>query len=185
VAPRRLFALDQNFPEPIVRALGDFLDCAELVPVRRIDESMPRLEDWELLAALARHSRPWDGLITSDDSMLNDARAMTVLKETRLTLVIAQGQGHNPIRATGLVFCHLDHICAQTHSGRAQVWTLRASQKNADDVTTYLGKIAHREKISIDDLLVRHAVAPTDARADSSGGGESREDVNPEREGGD
>jgi len=92
VAPRRLFALDQNFPEPIVRSLDAFLECAELVPVRLIEERMPRLEDWELLKAIHDHERDWDGLITSDDSMLNDARAMAVLKRTGLTLVIAHGQ---------------------------------------------------------------------------------------------
>jgi hypothetical protein len=170
MALRRLFALDQNFPEPIVRALGDFLDCADLVPVRRIDEGMPLLEDWELLAALARHTRPWDGLITSDDSMLNDARSMTILEKTRLTLVIAQGQGHNPIRATGLVFCHLDHICTHTHPGRPQIWTLRTTQRNADDARLYLGKIAKREKTSVEELLAKHAEA-TAAPDDPDGDG--------------
>jgi hypothetical protein len=37
--PRR-FALDQNFPEPIVDGLVDWLASdAELMPIRRIDEA--------------------------------------------------------------------------------------------------------------------------------------------------
>jgi hypothetical protein len=156
VAPRRLFALDQNFPEPIVRSLDSFLDCATLVPVREIDDRMPRLEDWELLMAIHEHELPWDGLITSDDSMLNEARAMAALKHTGLTLVIAQGQGHNPVRATGLLLFHLDHICAQTVQNRPQVWILRATQKPAERPDQYLERIALREKTTVDELLARY-----------------------------
>jgi len=36
---RRLFALDHNFPEPLLDALSASIPEAELVPVRRIDES--------------------------------------------------------------------------------------------------------------------------------------------------
>jgi hypothetical protein len=39
--PRRLFALDQNFPEPVCKMLGELLP-ADMVPVRQID---PRLTD--------------------------------------------------------------------------------------------------------------------------------------------
>jgi hypothetical protein len=50
--PRRL-ALDQNFPEPIVDGLADWLASdAELVPIRRIDDRMATLDDWEVLLAL-------------------------------------------------------------------------------------------------------------------------------------
>jgi hypothetical protein len=103
VAPPRLFALDQNFPEPIVKALRMSIDCADLVPVREIDEEFPKLDDWDLLARLRKHDRPWDGLITCDNSMLSDARIMAMLERTGMTLVIADGQGHHPIRATGLI----------------------------------------------------------------------------------
>ena len=48
----RLFALDHNFPQPIIDALIDFSVEAELVRVDRIDDRMPELDDWELLLAL-------------------------------------------------------------------------------------------------------------------------------------
>jgi hypothetical protein len=55
--PRR-FALDQNFPEPIVDGLADWLaPDAELVPIRRIDARMATLDDWEVLAALHADDR--------------------------------------------------------------------------------------------------------------------------------
>ena len=172
MAPRRLFALDQNFPEPIVGMLDQFLECATLVPVRSIDERMPRLEDWELLQAIHGHEREWDGLVTSDDSMLNDPRAMATLKRTGLTLVIAHGQGHNPVRATGLLLFHLDHICVHTVRHRPQIWILRASQKDPEPPDKHLEKIAQREKTTVDELLAKYAalLAPpaTDAGAGAS-----------------
>jgi hypothetical protein len=47
----RLFALDKNFPQPIVSVLSDFQADATLVPLDRIDPRMSTLDDWELLLA--------------------------------------------------------------------------------------------------------------------------------------
>jgi hypothetical protein len=67
--PRR-FALDQNFPEPIVESLSDWLASdAELMPIRRIDDRMATLDDWEVLHALHADAAGWDGLITTDVKM--------------------------------------------------------------------------------------------------------------------
>lgn len=49
-APRRLFALDQNYPQPIV--IDQFLDCAELIAVRNVEPSWTTLDDHELITAL-------------------------------------------------------------------------------------------------------------------------------------
>jgi hypothetical protein len=34
---RRLFALDHNFPEPVLAAFADVLPMVELVPIRAVD----------------------------------------------------------------------------------------------------------------------------------------------------
>src|SRR5438270_13287405 len=100
----RLFALDQNFPQPIVDSLREWLqDDAELVPIANIHPGMATLEDWEVLLALHTDGRSWDGLITTDANMLRLPRELTVLCQTKLTLVVAVAAGHDPIKATGLV----------------------------------------------------------------------------------
>lgn len=48
----RLFALDQNFPQPIVKVLQDFQTDEELVPLGAIDPRMAELDDWQLLLAM-------------------------------------------------------------------------------------------------------------------------------------
>jgi hypothetical protein len=88
MTPRRLFALDQNFPEPVCKMLGELLP-AELVPVRQIDASLSEVDDWQLLLALQQHPRPWDGLITNDDSML---RLDGNYSATRLSMGVRRGR---------------------------------------------------------------------------------------------
>lgn len=83
--PRRLFALDQNFPEPVLGAVATAIPMAELVPVRAIHPELSDVDDWQLLLALHRDSRPWDGLITNDANMLRLPKEMTVLAQTNLT----------------------------------------------------------------------------------------------------
>jgi hypothetical protein len=93
---RRLFALDQNFPQPIVDALADYIIEAELVPIAQVDERLATLDDWEVMLALHHHGRPWDGLITTDANMLALPRELAVLMQTKLSLVVAKESGHDP-----------------------------------------------------------------------------------------
>jgi hypothetical protein len=152
MTPRRLFALDQNFPEPVCKSLGQWLP-ADFVPVRQIDPRLSDVDDWELLLALHQDSRPWDGLITNDDSMLSLPKEMVILSQTGLTLVVAKGEGHSPIKSIGVVLCRLSHICHQTDARRGQIWNLSIRQKPEERVEDYLEEIARREGITIQRLI--------------------------------
>jgi hypothetical protein len=140
----RLFALDQNFPQPIVDALAEYIIEAELVPIGEIDERLATLDDWEVMLALHRHERPWDGLITTDANMLALPRELAVLMQTKLTLVVAKESGHDPIKATGLLLAYLPGICQRTDPDKSQLWTLRAVQKSADDPWDHFERIARQ-----------------------------------------
>jgi hypothetical protein len=164
--PRRLFALDQNFPEPILRAMATALPMADLVPVREVRPELAEVDDWELLRALHQDERRWDGLITNDDALLSLAREMTVLSQTRLTLVVVKGEGHNPVRAVGALLCHLPFICHHTVRDRAQLWNVRVSNKNADEVQSYLDDIAARTDTTAADIFTKHKLPNQDLRPD-------------------
>jgi hypothetical protein len=149
----RLFALDQNFPEPIVAALDNFIPEAELVPLRAIDPMLVEdIEDWQILLALHHHARDWDGLITTDSGILNLPREMVVIRQTLLTLVVAEAAGHDPIRATGLLFTHLSWICRETRPDQAQVWSLRARNRPALDPDDFLDRIADHQNRNRDEV---------------------------------
>jgi hypothetical protein len=51
-ATKKRFALDHNFPAPVLSAFGVMMANVELVPIREIDPSFSILDDWELFVAL-------------------------------------------------------------------------------------------------------------------------------------
>jgi hypothetical protein len=148
-----LFALDQNFPEPIVQALNEYLPDGELVPLRLIDPLLTAdMDDWQILLALHHHERPWDGMVTNDTRILNLPREIAVLRQTNMTLVVAEDSGHDPIRATGLLFTHLSYIARETTPDRPQIWKLVARDRPGGDPWDFLQRIAGHRNMSVDSL---------------------------------
>jgi hypothetical protein len=148
----RLFALDHNFPQPIVDALTEFQVDAELVRVDAIDKRMADLDDWQLLLALHLDKRPWDGLITTDNSMLRQPRELAVLMQTKLTLVVADASGHDPLKACGLLFAYLPGICKRTDPNVAQLWKLNAVDRPAEDPWDTFKRVAEHQHRSVAEL---------------------------------
>lgn len=97
-----LFALDHNYPAPIIEQAKPYLSDVELVFIGEIDTRLPEFEDWELLLALHHHRRDWDGIISNDTSMLDQERELAVLGYTHLTLVAdSRGPRSNPFNRFG------------------------------------------------------------------------------------
>jgi hypothetical protein len=162
-----LFALDQNFPEPIVRVLDSYIPEAELVPLRHVDRHLTAdVDDWEVLLALHHHERDWDGLITTDTGMLNLPREMAVIRQTNMTLVIAEEAGHDPIRATGLLFTHLSWIARHTTPDEPQIWPLRANNRPAHDPWEYLERIADHQNLSVEAVWQDARLTKTEIETD-------------------
>ena len=150
------FALDQNFPTPIINVLREYLVEAELVSIRDIDSRMPTLADWEILLALHRDPAGWDGLVTTDSSMVKLPRELCVLLQTKLTLVVAQAAGHDPLKATGLVLAHLPNICKQTKAGIPQLWLLSAKARPHHDPWSLLARLARHHGTKAGLLYKQH-----------------------------
>jgi hypothetical protein len=161
VRERRLFALDQGFPLPIVKVLATYMVEAELVSLDDIDGRLTVLDDWELLLALHHHERPWDGLITTDD-MIWQARELCVLIQTKLTLVFAHEAGHDPLKATGLVLAHLPGICKRTRPDIPQLWILRAVSKPHTEPWDQLMKVAEHRDEDHQTLFNEAKLSPTE-----------------------
>lgn len=84
---------------------------------------MRNYEDWEILRELDQRD-DLAGLIPNDAGILDQAKEMVTLFRSRLTLVVTEGVGHNPIRATGLVMVHLQEIAGRL-DGAPQIFRLR------------------------------------------------------------
>jgi hypothetical protein len=148
----RLFALDHNFPQPIVSVLAEFQADAELVRVDAIDSRMPDLDDWQLLLALHAHDEPFDGLITTDSSMLAQGPELATLIQTKLTLVVAMEAGHNPVKASGLLFAYLAGICKRTTPDKPQVWRLNAANRRHEEPWDFLTRFAEHNNRKTEDV---------------------------------
>lgn len=79
--------------------------------------------------------------------MVDRPRELSVLLQTKLTLVIAEAAGHDPLKATGLVLTHLPAICERTDRAIPQLWTLRASPRPHTDPWDQLAKLAGRRDV--------------------------------------
>jgi len=113
---------------------------------------MPDLDDWELLLALHHHARAWDGLITTDSSMLNQGLELAALIQTKLTLVVAMETGHNPVKASGLLFAYLGGICKRTRRDVAQAWTLNAASNAHREPWDFLRRFAEHNNRPTEDV---------------------------------
>ena len=118
-----------------------------------IDSRLQNLDDWEILLALHHHARAWDGLITTDNSMLNQALELGVLSQTRLTLVVAVGAGHNPVKASGLLFAYLSRICDLTRPDTGQIWQLKAGNILPTEPESALVRVAEHRNADADELI--------------------------------
>lgn len=161
----RRFALDQNFPVPILNALRDYVGDAELVSVRDTDARLMTVEDWELLLWLHQRGE-WDGLVTTDSGMLTLPHELSILVQTKLTLVVAEATGHDPLKATGLVLTHLPRICQLTTPQKAQVWALRATTQGHRDPWEHLALIAKRAGKATGEIFAHHRLSSADLRRD-------------------
>jgi hypothetical protein len=152
------FALDEDVPDTILGALGLGIPEADLVPIRHIDPRLRQMDDWKLLLSL-HHLASWEGLITTDSSMLKLPRELSAIHQTRLTLVVVEQAGHDPIRAAGLLLVHLPTICRKTLRSIGQIWRLSAQNKNHDDPWRELQKIADHMSMSVNDLFHEHKLS--------------------------
>lgn len=156
-----LFALDHNYPAPIIEQAKPYLASVELVYIEDIDPRLPDFEDWELLLALHHHLYEWDGLISNDTSMLDQERELAVLGYTQLTLVAPVAAGHDPIRSTGRVLAHIEDIAARTTPRKPQVWRLSGRTGGGDHPDRFLERLA--EKARIDPIDLRKEAMPANA----------------------
>jgi hypothetical protein len=76
--------------------------------------------------------------------------------QTKLTLVMAKESGHDPIKATGLLLAYLPGICQRTDTEKAQLWTLRAVQRSADDPWDSFERVARQRGITASRLYANN-----------------------------
>jgi PIN like domain len=154
VNERRRVALDQNFPEPILRCLQDYIADVEFVSLRHIDARLPDLDDRPLIIAL--HNLGWDCLVTNNYRMLKTPSELAAIMHTRMTVFAIDGVGDDPISATGAVLLDLPRSLRRVDANRAQVFWMRPRTPAPMDPWDLFGTAAdhqHRQRQELYDEL--------------------------------
>jgi hypothetical protein len=120
----RRYALDHNFPKPIIDHFRT-TPFAVLVPLSEIDGGWLTDvdDDWAVLVAL--YQLGFDGLITNDDAMIELPKELAVLMQLRMLLVVLARSNRDMLETTGLLLLHIRRIIAKRTS-HAQIVVLNA-----------------------------------------------------------
>lgn len=135
-------ALDQNFPEPILHALDEFIIDVRLIPLRQIDPRLSDLDDRPLLIALQQRGFP--GLVTNNYKMLSNPKELAAVLKTRLSVFAIQGVGHDPIRATGALLLDLPGAVRRMREAGGRVFWLRPRNPQPQDAWELFERAAER-----------------------------------------
>jgi hypothetical protein len=106
------------------------------------------------------------GLITTDTSMLAQGPELATLIQTKLTLVVAVAAGHNPVKASGLLFAYLAGICQRTTPDRAQVWRLNAANRPSEEPWDFLKRFAEHNDRSADQVWAEFKLSAAELARD-------------------
>jgi hypothetical protein len=92
--------------------------------------------------------------------MLNQGPELAALIQTKLTLVVAIESGHNPVKASGLLFAYLAGICKRTRQDTPQVWTLNAASNPHREPWDFLKRFAEHNNREVDDVWAECKLTP-------------------------
>jgi hypothetical protein len=159
VAPR--FAVDHDFPEPILRSVQPFLPL-DLELISRIDKRLvDRLDDWEVILALSQIG--YEGLVTLDASMLELPRELAVVHQTNFTLFAIEAAGNNALRATGQLLLHIRSVATQHDPTQPQLFRVTAPRGiHPNKAWDRLGQLASGQGVSIQQLFNAHRLSASE-----------------------
>ena len=138
-------ALDQNFPERILKSVEPWTGNIQLVPLRRIDNRLTVLEDRKLLIALKQFR--YDGLVTLNYKMLRNPAELAAVLKTNLAVFAIEGVGNDPIRATGALLLYLQPAVKAMQSGKTGVFWLRPRAPQPKQPWDLFQRVADNYKI--------------------------------------
>lgn len=145
--PLRL-ALDQNFPLPLLAAVGPFLPAeVELIHLSHIHPPLGELSDRQLFIALA--SLGYQGLVTNNYRMLNIPEELAVIVATKAVVVATKALGHDPLRAAGALLLELPGLPSRLRPNVSNVFVLDFDRRRPKDAWSFLESAATHRGVSV------------------------------------
>jgi hypothetical protein len=150
------FALDQNFPVPLVNAMADFIPPdLELLHVHKLDPAFSELSDADLILALS--AQGIDCLITTDYHMLDDPQTVAAMVAAKMNVIVVESAGHDPLRASGALFLELPGIAGRLAGREGQViYIPKYKPRVPRPAWNYLTEIASKHDTTAGELFKEH-----------------------------
>lgn len=154
------FALDANFPQPLLNTIAPFINEVQLTPIQLVHPKMADLLDWQVIVAL--HRRGFHALVTNDYHMLYEHKVLAALQVTRLSLIAIESLGHDPVRATGALLMDLPDIAKKLTPGTPKVFFSERRSLQPHSIQNYFERRAAKQGITIADLVRRERLSNDD-----------------------
>lgn len=149
---KKRLALDQSYPTNILPVVHEYFDdVADVLSIRSLDARMADLDDWQLIASLAQ--RDVHALVVVDSAMVSQERELAALAQTRMSLVVAEGAGGDPVLATGLFLTYLQPIVAALEPESPKIWRLKRGALTAKTPWNLMGEMAARRRTATSELF--------------------------------
>ncbi len=128
----------------------------ELVPVKDIDPGLTAaLEDHHLIQSLWQ--RGFEGLVTCDDSMLWLPEVVSMIKQTRFSVVACADAGHDVLKASGLLLTQMQSVAKRHDALKPQIWILTVRERQPRPFPEHAAEVESRSGVKLDTLrLSRH-----------------------------
>jgi hypothetical protein len=140
--------------------LHELAPSLALTPLRQLHPDLVQEhEDWEVLQKLKARGGV-DGFITLDANMLQLAKEMVVLHQTRLTLIVIEDTDNDPIAAWAVLLIHATQLAKQLSRRRPQLWRLRRpTHPRPTNPYDELTRLAERAGASESALMAQHRLS--------------------------
>jgi hypothetical protein len=153
--------LDVNFPEPILRALDQFVVDVEFVPLRRIDPRLTELDDRYMLLALRQEGFEW--LATNNYRMLLNPEELAAILKAHVKVFAIDRAGDDPLKATGALLIDLPGAIRRSTAGKSQVFWSRPRRPVPTNAWELFTTAALRQKRLAGDLYEEVKVSDVEA----------------------
>jgi hypothetical protein len=142
-SPRLRLALDQNFPINLLKSVAIAMPPEiNLVPLTDAGTGLHRMNDRQLILHLWKTG--WDGLVTNNHRMLDQPHEVAPMIKSKLLMIIVEGYGHDPLRATGALLMHLPGLATRKRPSGATVFHIKERPVVAKPAWDFLSNIAKR-----------------------------------------
>jgi hypothetical protein len=115
-------------------------------------------DDWQVLQQL-RARDDVDGFVTLDAAMLQLAKEMVVLHQTKLSLVVLMDVNNDPIAAGGLLVAAAGRLAAAFDRRHPQIFKIRMPRITPDTSWSQIRTIANREHQTPEVIVRRERLA--------------------------